>query len=206
MLRARSESSKKNRKKFILACAEQLIMDEGLANLSIAKVSKKTDLAVGTIYLYFSNKEDIIAHLTLKSRKVLLQRFEAYSREKENALDKITQVLWAFYSFYKDKPFYSQLVSFYESNSGLQETEELRQASQSITSFVAGIVALGKKQQCMRMAIHETQFSFWLWGTTVGVIQLLEVKQSLLTESLHQSEKTFYSNHIAMVIQALKKE
>jgi len=41
MLRVRNDISKENRKQFILDCAEQLILEEGLSKLSLARVSKK---------------------------------------------------------------------------------------------------------------------------------------------------------------------
>jgi AcrR family transcriptional regulator len=204
MLRARTEVSKENRKQFILDCAEQLILEEGLSMLSISRVSKKSKLSVGTIYLYFSCKEDIIANLTIKSREVLLQKFIKETNKKENATEKIAELLMAFYIFYKENPFYNQLVSFYETNSGLQETKELKEASYKITALVVNIVKEGKKQKLIKKALNEAAFSFWLWGTTIGVIQLLDIKGSMLTETLNQSEIEFYKSHISSVLGSLK--
>jgi AcrR family transcriptional regulator len=204
MLRARNKISKENRKQFILDCAEQLILEEGLSNLSLGRVSKKTKLAVGTIYLYFNSKEDIIANLTIKSREILLQKFIEHTHKADNALEKIAELLIAFYSFYKENPFYNQLVSFYETNSGLQETQELKKASHKITKFVIDIIKEGKAQKSIRNDIDETAFSFWLWGTTVGIIQLIEVKSTVLSETLQTPELDFFKAHISHVISTLK--
>lgn len=205
MLRARTDISKENRKQFILNCAEQLILKEGLSSLNIQRVSKKSKLAVGTIYLYFNSKEDIIANLTIRSRKVLLEKFIESTNKKENALDKISELLIAFYNFYKENPFYNQLVSFYETNSGLQETQELKEASNKITQLVVDIVNEGKRQNTIRKNLNEIEFSFWLWGTTVGIIQLMEVKGAILTETLKQSEFDFYNSHISLIISSLRQ-
>jgi TetR/AcrR family transcriptional regulator len=205
MLRARTDISKENRKQFILNSAEQLILKEGLSSLSIQRVSKNTKLAVGTIYLYFKSKEDIIANLTIRSREVLLQKFIESTNKKENALDKISELLISFYNFYKEKHVYNQLVSFYETNSGLQETEDLREASYMITQLVVDIVKEGKKQQTIKKSLKEIEFSFWLWGTTIGIIQLIEVKRAILTQTLGQSELDFYKSHISLIISSLKE-
>jgi AcrR family transcriptional regulator len=203
MQRARTDISKENRKQFILDCAEQLILEEGLSLLSIGRVSKKSKLAVGTIYLYFSSKEDIIANLTIKSREILLQKFIEYTNKRENALEKIAELLLAFYHFYKEKPFYNQLVSFYETNSGLQESEELKEASSKITKLVVELVKEGKKQKTIRNDLNEVEFTFWLWGTTIGIIQLIEVKGNILTETLKKSEIEFFKSHISLIISTL---
>lgn len=204
MQRARSEVSKENRKQFILDKAEQLIFEEGLARLSIGRVSKKSKLAVGTIYLYFESKEDIIAHLTIKSREILLQRFKEQTEKTDHSIEKIKNLLLAFYFFYKEKPFYNQLVSFYETNSGLQETQELKEASDNITKFVITIIKEGKEKNLIKSDINESAFSFWLWGTTVGIIQLLEVKSNLLNIALKTTELEFFNTHIYHVISTLK--
>lgn len=204
MQRARTKISKENRKQYILDCAEQLILDEGLPSLSLGGVSKKSNLAVGTIYLYFSSKEDIIANLTVKSRQILFDKFTEHADKTQNPLEKIEAILTAFYLFYKEKPFYNQLVSFYETNSGLEETQELKEASNKITQLVIEIVGEGKKQQLIRNDLDEVAFSFMLWGTAIGIIQLIDVKSNLLESTLNITHFEFYKKYISLIINSLK--
>ena len=201
--RARTDSSKEHRKQFILDCAEQLILEEGLPNFNLNKVSRKTKLAVGTIYLYFTSKEDIIAHLTIKSRQILLEKFQESTSKVENPLEKIEELLKSFYFFYKEKPYYNQLVSFYETNAGLEETEELKASSFLINTFVIDIVRDGKKQNLVRNDLDEVGFSFLLWGTAIGIIQLIEVKSSSLENTLHVSQFDFYLSYISLITKSL---
>jgi AcrR family transcriptional regulator len=113
MKRARTDTSKENRRNLILSCAEKIITKEGLAGLSLKKVAAKSKLAIGTIYLYFEKKEDLIAQLTLKSREFLLDRFENSIQTEGNALLQLTKLLEAYYSFYIEFPHYNELVSFF---------------------------------------------------------------------------------------------
>lgn len=201
--RARTDSSKEHRKQFILDCAEQLILEEGLPNFNLNKVSRKTKLAVGTIYLYFTSKEDIIAHLTIKSRQILLEKFQESTSKVESPLEKIEELLKSFYFFYKEKPYYNQLVSFYETNAGLEETEELKASSFQINTFVIDIIREGKKQNLVRNDLDEVGFSFLLWGTAIGIIQLIEVKSSSLENTLHISQFDFYLSYISLITKSL---
>lgn len=204
MKRARTELSKENRKQFILDCAEKLILKEGLQKLSLSKVSKKSKLAIGTIYIYFKSKEEIIASLTVKSRHILLEKFIENTSQTENPLAKIEGILLSFYTFYKEKPFYNQLVTFYESNSGLQETPELIDASYKITQLVVDIVKSGKLKKVIREDLDELSFSFMLWGTAIGIIQLIEIKSVVLENTLKIDEFEFYNNYISLIINSLK--
>lgn len=201
--RARTDSSKEHRKQFILDCAEQLILEEGLPNFNLNKVSRKTKLAVGTIYLYFTSKEDIIAHLTIKSRQILLEKFQESTSKVESPLEKVEELLKSFYFFYKEKPYYNQLVSFYETNAGLEETEELKASSFQINTFVIDIIREGKKQNLVRNDLDEVGFSFLLWGTAIGIIQLIEVKSSSLENTLHISQFDFYLSYISLITKSL---
>lgn len=205
MQRARTELSKENRKQFILECAEKLILEEGLPHLSIARVAKKSKLAVGTIYLYFERKEDIIAQLTIKSRELLLEKFKAYSAQKSDASEQIAQIMRAFYDFYRENPFYGQLVSFYETNAGLQESAALQAASLQITQLVVDIIRAGQAASTVRTSLNPMAFSFWLWGSTVGIIQLVEVKNQSIADGLQLAPAAFFELHIQQVINTLKE-
>jgi TetR/AcrR family fatty acid metabolism transcriptional regulator len=204
MLRARDDKAKDTRKQHILDCAEQIIGQEGLNSLSIAGVAKSAKLAVGTIYLYFPKKEDIIAHLTIKSREMLLQKFEESTANIHNALDQLRNLLSAYIAFYKQHAFYHQLVSFYETNAGLDEPKELLQASKNITDLVVAILQKGKQQGCIRAEIDEQEFSFLLWGTAVGIIQLINVKSTILQAQLNKSSDQFYESYIELIITSIK--
>jgi AcrR family transcriptional regulator len=205
MKRARNDQAKGDRKQDILNCAEEIIQAEGLEKLSIALVAKKAKLAVGTIYLYFPKKEDIIAHLTIKSRELLLRKFVESTHGASDALEKTRNILWAYLQFYKGHAFYHQLVSFYETNAGLAEPEELLAASRKITEFVMQIIREGKAENLIREDVDETEFSFLLWASAVGVIQLIDVKSSILSQQLQKSPDEFFISYINLIIRSLEK-
>ncbi|TAF75591.1 MAG: TetR/AcrR family transcriptional regulator [Bacteroidetes bacterium] len=205
MKRARTESSKDDRKQFILDCAEDIIEQGGLKELSIAKVGKKSKLSIGTIYLYFENKEEIIGHLTLKSRQVLLKNFHESIINEPNALNQVSNFIYAYFKFYKEYPFYNQLVSYYESNTGLEEPEYLKSASLDINMFVVKVLQEGKKQGLIRQDLNELEFSFLMWGTAVGILQLIDVKKEALENNLKTTEIDFFNSYIQLIINSLKK-
>ncbi|MFC5191909.1 TetR/AcrR family transcriptional regulator [Algoriphagus aquatilis] len=205
MKRARNDQAKGDRKQDILNCAEELIQESGLESLSIAQVAKKVGLAVGTIYLYFPKKEDIIAHLTIKSREILLQKFIESGESISDALEKVRMMLWAYLNFYKAHPFYHQLVSFYETNAGLEEPEELLMASRKITNYVIEVIQSGKTQGSIHPDIDESEFSFLLWASAVGVIQLIDVKSGIIQQQLNKNTDAFFLSYMDMIIRSLKK-
>ncbi len=202
--RAISEESKEDRRNFILSCAEEIVKTNGLSGLNIQSVAKKSGFATGTIYLYFANKEDLIAHLTLDSRKELLRIFEKSIVGEGLAMKQLSKVMEAFFHFYETRPHYYELVSFFEKNTGLEEPEELELMSRKINQLVADILKKGKKQGHIRNDLDEMTFSFLLWGSSVGILQLLEVKKSIIKRTLNTDSFDFFSKHIELVLHAIK--
>lgn len=49
-----------NKKKKILDSTNSLIINQGMENLSISRVAKQSGISVGTIYIYFKDKDDLI--------------------------------------------------------------------------------------------------------------------------------------------------
>jgi len=204
MQRARTERSKASRKNDILDGAEAIISTEGLSGLSLKAVAKKANLAIGTIYLYFEKKEDLIAALTLKSRRFLLEKFSQSIQSEENALRQLTQLLTAYFDFYISHPHYNELVSFFEKNARLEEPPELVQASLEINKLVSQVVEKGKLRNQIRPDVDAATFSFLLWGTAVGIIQLIEVKKTGIKKGLQKTEREFYFNYVQLICNSVE--
>jgi AcrR family transcriptional regulator len=58
-----------DKKKRILEAALKLFTEKGIDNTSTALISKEADVAVGTIYLYFENKVDLINKLYISIKE-----------------------------------------------------------------------------------------------------------------------------------------
>jgi len=61
--RARSDDAKRARRQFILSTADQLLRHEGFDAFTMNKLSAATDLAKGTLYLYFATREELVMAL-----------------------------------------------------------------------------------------------------------------------------------------------
>ncbi len=133
-----------------------------------------------------------------------MEKFKASTAQSENALEQIRLLLGAYFKFYKEHLFYHELVSFYESNAGLEEPEELLQASRDITNFVVEILTKGQAERYIRADLDAHEVSFLLWGTVVGVIQLINVKAGPLQAQLHKSPEAFFEAYIDLIVKSLR--
>lgn len=195
---------KNNRKELILNAAENIMEKVGLYGLSIELIAEETQLAKGTIYLYFKSKEEILSSLTIKARKKLLDQFRLVEKSEVNPYNQLIALITTSYSFYKQFPLHYDLVSLYEANHKVAETEEMYQSSQDITDFVYGIVERAQEGGYIKSSINRLQFTMVMWGMTVGVLQLIKVRGSLLQENLSITEVELIQTFVSSFFEGIK--
>lgn len=87
------------KKKKILDSTNDLIINQGMENLSISRVAKQSGISAGTIYIYFKDKDDLI-YQTYADR---IQLFSNYINENiakhGTATIRLTSFMYNLYQF-----------------------------------------------------------------------------------------------------------
>ncbi|MBC8033250.1 MAG: TetR/AcrR family transcriptional regulator [Chitinophagaceae bacterium] len=203
--KSRKQLEKENRRELILQAAETIMASNGLHGLSIDLIAAETQLAKGTIYLYFKSKEEILSLLSVKARTLLFKEFQKIERRNISNIEKLIAVSKTSYLFYKKNPLYYDLVSLYEVNNQLTETGEMYQSSENITKLVSGIADRARKDGTLRPDVDPLHITMLLWGMTIGVLQLIKVKGSLIKQKMNISEKELFDSFLDTVRNSIKK-
>jgi AcrR family transcriptional regulator len=201
----KSITKKQEKHKLILDVAEKLMKEKGLYALNMDEVALLSNLAKGTLYLYFKSKEDIFAALALKARILLLEAFEKAVSKVDNPIEQLKAIILANYNFLKKNSLYYELVSFYEINERQTETEEMASVIGRISGLVITIIKNGQLDGSIDDNIEPTILSFSMWGMTVGIMQLLKVKAGMISNHQNLSEKDILANYIKVFENGIKK-
>jgi TetR/AcrR family transcriptional regulator len=201
----RKKIEKENRREFILKTAENIMSVHGVHGLNMDLVATETQLAKGTIYLYFKSKEEILSILTIKSRDMLFKAFEIAEKKHDNAIDKLKAIIKANYFFYKENPLHYDLVSLYESSSKLTETNEMYGFSEKITGLVLDIVLKAQAEGTLNAHIAPIHLTMSMWGMTVGMLQLIKVRGSLMHEKMAVEEHDLLDTFLDVFENGIKK-
>jgi TetR/AcrR family transcriptional regulator len=202
----RKKIEKENRRELILKAAETVMEVHGLYGLSIDLISNETQLAKGTIYLYFKSKEEILSSLSMKARKLLFEEFQKISEKRLTPIDQLKEVIKANYLFYKKNPLYYDLVSLYEVDNKLIETEEMYKIGENFTELVVGMAKKAQNEGSLNPKISPLNFAFCLWGMTVGMLQLIKVRGKLMQDKLGISEDDLLNTFIQSVENGIKNK
>ena len=79
--RAISDDAKRARRQFILSTADQLLRNEGFDAFTMHKLAAATNLAKGTLYLYFSTREELVLALYTNLHEGWIHRFIAAEKQ-----------------------------------------------------------------------------------------------------------------------------
>ena len=200
----RKQKEKQNRHNAILQASEKIMLNEGVHALNMDLVAKETELAKGTLYLYFKSKDDILAELSLKSRIMLLDEFNKAIKKLADPVEQIKAIVMANYNFFKKQSLYYELVSLYEVNNTKPESRELQRASYEITALIVGITEKAKQAGQFKKDVDPIQFSICLWGMTVGMIQFIKVRGPLIKKHNGISEKELINTYIGLILNGVK--
>ena len=92
----RKEREKQERRKTILNCARELILQQGVEHVSMEDIARKAELAKATLYLYFSGKEVIFSEIGEESARIFLDRLNPVSKSGFTGIDALKN-LWRSY-------------------------------------------------------------------------------------------------------------
>ena len=123
----------------ILNAAKETFEERGLDSLSIRAIARKIDHSVGTIYLYFKSKSDLIEALKSEGFLILLQKINTLP-SCANAIQTLQQICSAYIEFALSHHSYYELMFSSYMISGEATAQVLHSKSCAFTDKLLPIV------------------------------------------------------------------
>lgn len=102
-IRERKEREKERRRQQIMVAAKKVFTDKGFSKATMDDIANEAELSPGTIYLYFKNKEELYASLSLRILQYLQIRVEHVLNTPdltpEQKLDAMMNAMYEVYEF-----------------------------------------------------------------------------------------------------------
>jgi len=83
-----------NVKEDIMAVTRQMIKESGYSELNIRNIAARCGVAVGTVYNYFSSKDEIITEILLTEWNLMLRRIDQSSRTTAYSPVEMLEVIY----------------------------------------------------------------------------------------------------------------
>mgnify|MGYP001489633219 FL=1 len=178
----------KDRPKYkqIIDAAVEVIAENGYHNSQVSKIAKKANVADGTIYLYFKNKEDILISVFNEKMGHFIEKTVQAINEKESASEKLLTLIEMHYKQLSESP-YVAIVTQLELRQSKQELrKEINKVLKSYLDVIDSIIYQGIEEKEIRDDINPRLIRQMIFGTldeTVTTWVMKSQRYSLLDQA-----------------------
>jgi TetR/AcrR family fatty acid metabolism transcriptional regulator len=147
-------SKKAARKQSILQAAIEVFSNSGFKNSSISEIAKRANVAEGTIYQYFKNKEDLFFSIPVEKTIEFCEELDLHLQGITEPISKIRKFIWYYLYHLKMNPDYARtLLLEMRVNRSLVETKVYSSFKQ-FTEKILEILQEGQKEGVVRKDVN----------------------------------------------------
>jgi TetR/AcrR family transcriptional regulator, fatty acid metabolism regulator protein len=103
-------SKKKLKRQLIMDAAIEVFSRNGFQDSTISEIAQKANVAEGTIYQYFKNKEDLFFSIPIDKTKEFYGELELHLKGINGALNKIRKFMWYYLYHLQENPEYARAL------------------------------------------------------------------------------------------------
>ncbi|MBN1932731.1 MAG: TetR/AcrR family transcriptional regulator [Desulfobacterales bacterium] len=187
-IQERKEREKERRRHQIMVAAKRVFSGKGFNKTTIEDIAREAELSPGTLYLYFKNKDDLYASLSLSILQYLLIRLEHIKSEKKlNPEQKLQALKEAMYGVYEFDPLILINMFHLQSSETLknlspQLLSEIKNLSQKCLEGIANIFEYGIKHKAF-INKNSLALANIIWALFSGIVLWIESKRIIHNEN-----------------------
>lgn len=190
----RKEREKERRRQQIIVAAKRVFSANGFNKSTMEDIAREAELSPGTIYLYFKNKDELYASLSLRILQYLNIRLKHVINRKglepEEYVEALKQAMYDVYEF--DPLIVINMFQLQSSetvkNLSPELLNEIIDLSKSSLGIMADIFEKGIKKKVF-VNHHPQALADTLWGMFSGLI-LWEESKKLFNENKNHLKPT----------------
>lgn len=107
----RKEREREQRRRDILDAARAMFVEHGLSHASMDRIAEQAELAKGTLYLYFRNRDELLMALIADDMEQLIAKLEAVSGSRLRADRKLLKAVETFHEFAVENNLFYQVMT-----------------------------------------------------------------------------------------------
>jgi len=203
----RRERELEIRREDIIDAAEKLFFSKGYDNVTMNDIAEEAEMARGTVYKYFINKEDIYAAIAIRAAEIIRKEFQELLSKKQKGINKIRSICEFYYDFYKKYPGYYN--AYYHSGmfqiKGSPTLEKLKTIRNQ--SFHAAVEAVkeGINEGSLRKGLDPVVTTLFMLATANNVNNISPVTQMYMDEYELTQDKLF-KHSLEMAIKSIENK
>jgi AcrR family transcriptional regulator len=177
----RKEREKEARRNLIIEAAERVFQTKGVQQATMDDIAREAELAKGTLYLYYRNKEELQVGIMLRAFEMMNEGFQKAAEKENLGIKKIIAIGDAYWSFADEHPFHFGMMCNADFPMREQISDELiaemNEQSNWVWSFLIGTIEEAKHEGTIKPDIDGFSSSLLLWLNSMSVLRLYQKMQ-----------------------------
>jgi TetR/AcrR family transcriptional regulator, fatty acid metabolism regulator protein len=134
----------------IIQAAIETFGKNSFQEANISEIAKRANVAEGTIYQYFKNKEDLYFSIPVEKTDEFCAQLDLHLQGIPGALNKIRKIIWYYLYFLKSNPEYSRILMLdMRLNKGFIKTKTYN-SFRKVSKRILEILGEGQKEGTIR--------------------------------------------------------
>ncbi|MBW1848476.1 MAG: TetR/AcrR family transcriptional regulator [Deltaproteobacteria bacterium] len=185
-IKERKEREKERRRQQILVSAKRVFSEKGFSKATMEDIATDAELSPGTLYLYFKNKEELYASLSLRILQYLKIRVDHVNGEEDlDSSQKLDALMDAMYDVYEFDPLIIINLFHLQSSETLKNLSpqlmaDIKELSSKSLGGIAKIFEDGAKKDFF-IERHPIALADIFWALFSGVV-LWEASKKVIDE------------------------
>lgn len=170
------------REQRFLDAARELIREDGLLKLQMTRIAERAEYAVGTLYLHFASKEDLLLALTIEQTREHVELFMRVARWNASPRERMFAFGVADMLFVRRNPEHFRIGQYIFTEvvwgaTSATRRAELREANDPIGALVSSLIneAVNSGDLELHGLIPE-QISVGIWALMIGTHNLVHAE------------------------------
>ena len=162
-----------NKEKDIIEASINIFAEKGFHNSKISDIAKEANVATGSVYRYFKNKEDIIISIFEELWETLFVKMEKLTNTKSvSPLDKLDKIIDMIFDLFADNPALG--VVFVNEQNNMILAKENKFAVYYNKFLDLGVAALkeGQEESIISKTIDPEIFRHFAFGAIRNLIHM----------------------------------
>jgi TetR/AcrR family fatty acid metabolism transcriptional regulator len=192
--------SKYGKRGKILLAGINVFAEKGYQEAKISEIAEKADIANGTIYEYFKNKEELLFSTPELKYKEFCDQLELHLRGINGAFNKFRKYFWWWLYFSEEYPDYAKILLMELRSQKKFREHPAYQKVKRATDILLQIIEEGKEEE----AIQKNLDSYLVRHLLMGFVEHIITRWLLKDKSYSLVQ---YTDSITeLVIKAVKEE
>lgn len=189
--------------------AAESVFSKGFQAATMDKIAEKAELSKGSLYSYFSSKNELCLSITLRALRIIRGYFSEILEKKIKAVDKIICLADSLADLKHEYPnYFSSLINYVHHSEECDPDSDIFKKSidlnKDITTIIKEIINEGKRDGSINADLDSRKTAFSLWGNFSGIIPGSFIAVRNLINYSKQDQDEIFTNSIKIIQRSLK--